>query len=493
MKKPQPSFDRRTADAIIRTDPVSFVERVFQTLSPASTCQRNWHIDAICHRMEQVRRGKIKRLIICVPPRALKSMMCSVAFPAYVLGHEPTKRIICVSYSADLAVRLSNDCREIMASPWYQRVFPGTVISRAKNTEEEFTTTRRGYRLSTSIEGTLTGRGGDIIIIDDPIKPNDALSDSKRERVNNAFFNTILSRLDDKRTGAIVVVMQRLHEDDLVGRLLRDAPGEWTVLSLPAIAEEEESVEIGDNKFHVRRPGDVLHAEREPRPILESYKAQLGSDTFAAQYQQRPNPREGAMIKRTWPRRYEDLPARDTSSMIVQSWDTANKDSKHAAYSVCTTWLLQGRNYFLVDVVRDRFDYPELKARATALAHFHAPKAILIEDVGIGSGLLRELQAAGLPAVAVKPILNKKTRMSIQSSKVESGKVFLPVSASWLEDFETELFSFPGGRYNDQVDSVSQALAYEMPSCPWLNEKALEGFGNLVEGLCFNRLVGPWY
>ena len=127
-----------------------------------------------------------------------------------------------------------------------------------------------GYQLATSIEGTLTGRGGDIIILDDPLKPVDALSDSKRERVNNAFFNTIMSRLDDKRTGVIIIVMQRLHEDDLVGRLLREAPGEWTVLSLPAIAEQEEAIEIGEQKYHVRRPGDLLHAEREPLAILQS-------------------------------------------------------------------------------------------------------------------------------------------------------------------------------------------------------------------------------
>src|SRR6516164_3674830 len=167
-------------------------------------------------------------------------------------------------------------------------------------------------RIATSIEGTLTGRGGDIIIIDDPMKPIDALSDTKRERVHNAFVNTIVSRLDHKQTGAIIIVMQRLHEDDLVGRLLRDQPDEWTVLSLPAIAEQEEKIAIGHERYHVRRVGDLLHAEREPLSVLDSYRAQMGSEVFAAQYQQSPVPREGAMIKRKWARRYNLPPERDS-------------------------------------------------------------------------------------------------------------------------------------------------------------------------------------
>src|SRR5215203_3818606 len=160
-------------------------------------------------------------------------------------------------------------------------------------------TTRNGFRLATSIDGTLTGRGADIIIIDDPLKPSDALSDSKRQRVNDWFNNTLLSRLDDKQNGAIVIVMQRLHIDDLTGMLLRSSD-EWTLLELPAIAEEEQVIAIGEDEYHVRQVGDLLHAEREPRSTLDSLQAQLGSDTFAAQYQQRPVPPGGAMIKREW-------------------------------------------------------------------------------------------------------------------------------------------------------------------------------------------------
>src|SRR6516164_1918663 len=302
----------RLRDAILRTDLASFNRKVFETLAPSTTYQDNWHIHAIAHRLELVRQQKIRRLIITVPPRSMKSMLSSISLPAFLLGHDPSKRVIAVSYSSDLAIKLSNDCRHIMSSRWYEELFRDTKLAPHKNTEAEFQTSGRGFRIATSIEGTLTGRGGDIIIIDDPMKPIDALSDTKRERVHNAFVNTILSRLDHKQTGAIIIVMQRLHEDDLVGRLLRDQPNEWSVLSLPAIAEQEETIEIGNGRYHVRRVGDLLHAEREPLSVLDSYRAQMGSEVFAAQYQQSPVPREGAMIKRKWARRYNLPPERDS-------------------------------------------------------------------------------------------------------------------------------------------------------------------------------------
>jgi predicted phage terminase large subunit-like protein len=489
MKTTDKAADHHTRDAIVRADFASFNRTVFEILSPSATYYGNWHVDAITHKLELVRRGKIRRLIINAPPRSLKSQICSVAFPAYVLGLDPTKRLIGVSYSQDLAIKLGNDCREVMSSPGYRQLFPKTKFSRLKNTETEFATTQMGYRLATSIEGTLTGRGGDIIILDDPLKPIDALSDSKRERVNNSFVNTILSRLDDKLTGVIIIVMQRLHEDDLVGRLLREAPEEWVVLSLPAIAEQEEEIEIGGlQPPHVRHPGDPLHAEREPLAILQSYRAQLGSDVFAAQYQQSPVPREGVMIKRTWPKRYDRLPERNSSALIIQSWDTAIKGSDQANYSVCTTWLYQDRRYYLIDVFRDRIDYPTLKLQATASAQLHKPNVILVEDAGLGTALAKELHEVGLPAIAVKPKFDKRTRMSIQSAKFESGQVVLPTAASWLDDFELELFSFPGGRYDDQIDSISQALAYEISRGELMTDAALKGYGNLIDGLCFDRL-----
>jgi hypothetical protein len=183
----------------------------------AEPLSMNWHIEAMAYHLEQVRLGKINRLIINSPPRYLKSLVTSVAFPAFVLGHDPTKRLIVVSYSSDLAVKFANDCRTIINSPRYKSIFPGLQISRIKNTEFEIVTTGGGFRLATSVDGSLTGRGGHIIIVDDPIKPSDASSDTKCNHVNTWFKNTLYSRLDDKKTGAIIIVMHRLRYDDLCG------------------------------------------------------------------------------------------------------------------------------------------------------------------------------------------------------------------------------------------------------------------------------------
>ena len=235
--------EARILEALLRNDFRAFVHKAFATLTPGQTYVRTWHVDAIAWQLERVRRGEVRRLIINMPPRSLKSIAASVAFPAFVLGHDPSRRIICVSYSGDLAKKHSNDFRAVLESPWYRSAFPNTRIGPFKNTETEIELTARGFRLATSVGGTLTGRGGDIIVIDDPLKPDDAMSETKRSAANQWFTNTLLSRLDDKRTGAIVVVMQRVHIDDLTGFLL-DQSDEWEVLSLPAIADSDEVIPL---------------------------------------------------------------------------------------------------------------------------------------------------------------------------------------------------------------------------------------------------------
>ena len=450
---------RRLLDAITRQDFTTFVQRCFNYLSPGTQFEPNWHIEAMAYHFEQVLLGKIKRQIINMPPRSLKSIVSSVAFPAYLLGHDPTKRIICVSYGSDLATKHANDCRLIMKSAWYRSLFPGTVISALKDTESEFSTTRHGFRLTTSLDGSLTGRGGDIIIIDDPLKPIDALSQAKREKVNDWYFNTLLSRLDDKKNGAIILVMQRLHLNDLTGVLLRGSEP-WSVLTLKAIADEDEEIQIGKDSFYSRPNGEVLHKRREPIEILESLKGQLGSYTFAAQYQQRPIPPGGGLIKATWIRRYATLPARRWSTQVILSLDTASKDGCENDWSVCTAWLLHEEKYYLMDVMRIQADYPTLKERMIAFTKVHKPTKILIEDSGVGTALIAELKmVAQCLVVAVKPEHDKKTRIAVQAAKFESGQVYFPEEAPWLEDLEEELLSFPHSRNDDQVDSISQALA----------------------------------
>src|ERR1700722_6149546 len=229
------AYEARVFRALLRRYLPAFVRKVFATLESGQAFVPSWHLEAIAYQLERVRRGEIKRLIINMPPRSLKSIMSSVAFPAFILGLDPSRRLICASYSGELAKKHSNDFRAVLDSRWYRSTFPGTRVGPFKNNETEIELTARGFRLATSVGGTLTGRGGDIIIVDDPLKPDDAFSETKRSSANQGFTNTLLSRLDDKRTGAIVVVMQRVHMDDMTG-FLTEQSEEWKVLNLPAIA-----------------------------------------------------------------------------------------------------------------------------------------------------------------------------------------------------------------------------------------------------------------
>ncbi len=457
------SQDTLLAAALIREDFSSFLQMCFATLNPGASYLDNWHIRAIAYHLEQVRLGHLKRLIICMPPRSLKSLSASVAFPAFVHGHDPGQHIIAVSYGQDLAAKFQNDYRAILETGWYHQIYPNTRVSRRKDSETDVLLTGRGSRLATSVGGTLTGRGADLIIIDDPLKPSDAFSEAKRSAVNDWFGSTLMSRLNDKADGAIVIVTQRVHAHDLVGHVLETSGGDWTVLELPAIAEEHQRIQIGDNRWHQRSPGGLLHPARESQKVLDQMRRDIGSDAFEAQYQQRPVPPGGAMFKRNWLQYYTILPELSDEDTVIQSWDTASKTGPANDWSVCTTWRYSNGRYYLIDLVRKKVDYPGLRDLAIEQAQLHKPRIVLVEDSNVGTGLIAELKAKGIDAVGVTPEQSKEARASVQSAKFESGRVYFPKQAPWLSELEAELLAFPGGRHDDQVDSITQALAYDIP------------------------------
>jgi predicted phage terminase large subunit-like protein len=445
----------RFFQSVLREELESFIRQVFVTVSPGSRYLHNWHIEAIVYCLMQVHTGASLRLLINQPPRSLKSICVSVAYVAWVLGHDPTRRIIVVSYSGELAAELHRQFRMVINADWYQQLFPS--IQWAKETGLELVTTRGGGRYATSIGGTLTGRGADLIILDDPLNAADAYSEPARKRVVDWYGGSLVSRLNSKVTGSIIAVMQRLHQDDLAGHLKEQ--GGWRCLDLPAIAEVDEVIPLGYGLTHQRRIGDILHPERESRAALEAIKVEIGSDAFSAQYQQMPTPPGGAMIKRTWISRYDELPQEKHRLMVVQSWDTASKGGPENDFSVCTTWIVtRSQQLFLIDVYRARLDYPALKAAAITLAAKFKANRVLIEDAGAGTALTQELKRQIGGVIPVTPERDKVSRMAVASARFEAGQVYLPHRASWLADFEAELFAFPGARHDDQCDSVSQAV-----------------------------------
>ncbi len=450
--------------AILRNDLTSFIELSFFELNPGTEFIPGKYIDLIASALEKCRRGQTKRLIINLPPRTLKSHASSVVFPAWLLGHDPSKQIICVSYGQDLADKHARDCRNLMRSAFYQSVFPGTRLSQDKQSVNEFTTTDQGFRMSTSVGGVLTGRGADIIILDDILKPDDALSETRRNEANEWYFNTLLTRLNSKQDGVIIIVMQRLHLEDLVGEVMER--GEWEVLSLPALALKDESylyeTPFGQCIFE-RKEGEVLHPERESVETLLAIRESVGAYNFNSQYQQSPAPREGGLIKKEWIQYYEPAGLPKYFDYTLQSWDTANKCGELNDYSVCTTWGLIDQKFYLLDVFRRRCEFPTLKRAVLDLFDDYSPEKVLIEDKSSGTSLLQELKWGGvycLEAYKPDPGRDKQMRLADQSIRFEASRVYLPREAPWLADYVNEITGFPGTKYDDQVDSTTQALDF---------------------------------
>ena len=449
--------EQRLLEALLRERLSAFAQRCFRELSPAQPYLHNWHLDAITHHLEEVAAGRTKRLIITLPPRSLKSVLASVAFPAWLLGHDPHRRIICATYGRTLATDHANHFRRVAKSAWYRSLFPMTRLDPRKETEEEVRTTLGGYRLTATVGGALTGRGGSIVIIDDAMKAADAQSESARHNVNSWFDETLLSRLDDKRNDAIVIVMQRLHVDDLVGHVLLS--GDWTRLDLPAIADDAASIAIGGGRYYHRRAGELLHPEREPQSVLDELRANMGSAAFSAHYQQQPVPPGGNMVKWAWFGQWTELPQRKSySSKIVQSWDTASKGTQLADFSVGITARVERDALFILDVVRERLDYPALKKRIVREKERWNADIVLIEDKGSGQSLIQDLRADHIYAKPIQPEGDKVVRMSACTARIETGAVLLPQTAPWLDAFRAELMAFPHGKHDDQADALSQLI-----------------------------------
>ncbi len=457
-----PFFSPAEYHTLLRSDFASFIERSFYELNPGTQFVPGPYIELLASTLDKVRTGETKRLILNLPPRTLKSHAASVAFPAWLLGHSPALQIICASYGQHLASKHALDCRTLMECACYRDLFPKALLSPTKGAVDDFMTIAQGFRMATSVGGVLTGRGADVMILDDIIKPEDALSETRRRSANDWFFSTLMSRLNSKENGAIIIVMQRLHQEDLVGEVMEREP--WEVLSLPAIAVNDELYQykrLFTECTFTRKLGEALHPERDTVETYRKIRETAGEYVFQSQYQQNPTSREGGLVKGDWLRYYDPDKMQNDYEWILQSWDTACKTGGQNDYSVCTTWKILQGNFYLIDVYRKRLTYPELKRAAMERHELYKPWTILIEEQASGISLLQDLKAEYLPGVeAYNPLqgTDKFTRFAAQSILFESGTVYLPNRAPWLEEYIREITGFPGTKYDDQVDSTTQAL-----------------------------------
>lgn len=412
------------------------------------------HQIILADKLDAVERGEIKNLMVIMPPRHLKSETCSIRFPAYYLGKHPQNGIIGCSYSDNKAYTFSYAVREVISGIKYQKLWPlqlqtsGAMHWQLANKDD----LRPSY-IAAGVGGGITGEGANLLIIDDPIKNmEEAMSDTIRESIWQWYITTALTRL--QADGAKILIMTRWHKDDLAGRLLKVAANDkkadqWEVLHFKAINEN----------------GGALWPDKFPLDYLEKIRAGQvdnpdepgsGSRAFQALYQGSPELAEGNVFKREWWRYYK---VRPVFKQIVHSWDTAFKTKSSSDYSVLTVWGVTSTGYYLLDVIRQRLELPDLKRTAILAAQRDHPSAIYIEDAASGQSLIQELKReTNLPIIPKRVDSDKVVRAYAVTPLIEAGRVFLPESAPWLLEFIEELSAFPNGEHDDQVDSVSMAL-----------------------------------
>ena len=414
------------------------------------------HIKLLAHKLEDVERGKIKRLAIFMPPRHGKSILTSEFFPAWYLGRNPKKFIICSTYGQELADDFGRKVRNQLQDPRYQEIFPDVGLATDSSSMRRFNTSKGGVYYAVGAGSAITGRGAHLLLIDDPIKGReDADSEAMRSNLLDWYRSTAYTRL--MPGGSVVLIQTRWHEDDLAGWVLKETEHEgWEVIEFPAVLDERAA------KLLKKKQGEALWEEAYPLSRLEEIKKTLGSREWASLYAQKPSVEEGNVIKRWWWKTWKKKTP-PQCDYILQSWDTAYTSNKTSDFSACTTWGIftddQGQsNAILLGAKRDRWEFPELKNVAVELYNQFNPDLVIIEAKASGWSLVQEMSRMGIPITPFNPKKqDKKARVHSITPIMENGKIWAP-DKDWAEDVISQCASFPNSKYDDLVDSTSQAL-----------------------------------
>jgi len=446
-----------------------------------------WFHYLIADRLESAERGETPRLMIFMPPRHGKSELCSRMFPAWFLGKNGGKEIIAAAYSAELQASFGRDARDYVLSAEYKEIFPDAHLPKDASAKTDWEVhhvmgkkKRRSKYFGTSVAGSATGKGAHVFIIDDPVKDRaEANSKTIRDRAWDWYTSVAYTRLEEK-SSAVVVIMTRWHEDDLAGRMiakdneaLSDPNSErflegWDIISLPAIAEEDERFEIRNSdyqerlgaKFVGRKVGEPLYPKKFP---VERYSQirELDRGDYEALYQQRPSIEEGEIFKREWWHFYKKSDLPPDSILVLQSWDTASTRNETSDPSVGLTGVWDGRNLYLTRRVRGKFTYPDLKRTLLNEYETVKPHKVLVEYKSSGIDLVEDLKQTLLPITPIHVRGDSKLARALSATHlVESGRVRVPEGEPWVEEFIDELKKFPNAKNDDQVDAFSQMARY---------------------------------
>ncbi len=404
------------------------------------------HTPILCAHLDALAAGEIDRLAIFMPPRCGKTYHAAERFPAYFLGRNPSAQVITTSYTIDRAVRSSRRVRGIIRErdlwPW-----PEIDLAADSTAVESWETNHGGAMKAAGVGGSITGFGAHLLAIDDPIKDR-AEADSGPNRDRQWVWYTEVARTRLMRGGRQLIMLTRWHEDDLAGRIL-NSPGasEWTVLSLPWLAEEGDT--LG------RAVGEPLWVNGPSVPSVE--KGEISSRAWAALYQQRPTLEVGNLFQREWFQHRAEMPA--SFRAVVQAIDSAWKTGVANDYSVIATWGFDGLRYHVIDVWREKVEYPDLERIALQAYEWYRPGVVIIEDAASGTALIQAFKRTSIPVIAVPALGSKVSRAESVTPLFESGKVVLPLSAPWIDDFIEEHVTFPHGKHDDQVDTTTMALS----------------------------------
>lgn len=467
----------------------NFVRLAWHVVEPSQPYSHGWHIDCICAHLEAVTRGDITRLLINIPPGTMKSLLVGVFWPSWEWGALGMKsnRYVTASHSQELAIRDTMKMRRLITSDWYQARWP-IIMAKDQNEKSKFENSETGFRHSMAMKG-LTGSRGDRVIIDDPHSIEGALSDAERETTLRVFTETVPSRLNNPKTSAIVVVMQRIHENDVSGFIIADEDNYgYTHLMLPMEFEPERRCISPYYSDPRTIDGELLFPERFPADVVERDKKIMtvkgGSQAVAGQFQQRPAPRGGGMIKGEWFPRYTVLPQIKYRRMYA---DTAQKTQERHDYSVLQCWGLgvDGKIY-LIDQIRGKWEAPELKRKTIDFWNKHiafnekqgALQRIGVEDKASGTGLIQDIQRENqIPIFAIQRNKDKYTRVLDVQGYIEAGYVSIPDNLPFVSDFVAECEAFTADdshAHDDQIDPMCDAIV-EM-----LQSNSLRAWENMI-------------
>jgi len=440
-------------DHTLRTSLAAFAMKAFAQLYPGKQLTPHPYVRFVAWHLEQVASGGIKRLTVALPPRHAKTFLASICLAAWILAHNPSAKILVLSYGQELADKIAYAIRAILQSEWFRRLFK-TRMAKNRSKLTDFVTTAGGGVRSLSIEGSVTGLGGDFIIIDDPVQIKDCENVKQLERITDLFDSEIRTRLDNAKTAAIVIVAHRLAEDDLPGHVLEE--GYWKEIRLPLIAPRSRTYRIPGFDWH-RQKGELLRPDAFTRRDIEQLRS-MKRPGFETLQQQNPRARDRLRTKAEHFGVFSPaaLPA---DRVVVLSIDPGQKGGPTNSFSVVQAWAVHEGHYLLLDQWRGQTRYIELRTNVRQFIRKYRPSAILVEATGQGPALTSQIKPQqGMEVAQITPVENKVTRLRKHRKAIRSGMVSLPKAAPWLAEFLDEVILFPYGSFDDQVDAMTQFL-----------------------------------